>query len=74
MFENQYVLRRDTVDGTLAGVLTGVANYFGLDPFKVKLSYILLSILSGGFPGLLLYLLGWYTIPEEQLYPTGSPR
>lgn len=74
MFENQYVLRRDTVDGTLAGVLTGAANYFGLDPFKVKLSYILLSLLSGGFPGLLLYLLGWYTIPEEQLYPTGSRR
>lgn len=72
MFENQYVLRRDVVDGTFAGVLTGVGNYFGLDPFRIKLSYVLLTVLSGGFPGVLLYLLGWYVIPEEQLYPAGS--
>lgn len=74
MLENQYGLRRDAVDGTLAGVLTGVADYFGLDPFRVKLSYVLLSFFSGGFPGVLLYLLAWYVIPEEQPYPSAPGR
>ena len=74
MNENQYGLRRDAVDGTFAGVLTGTANFFGLDPFKLKLSFVLLTIFSGGFPGVLLYLLGWWVIPEEQPYPSGTRR
>lgn len=74
MLENQYGLRRDVVDGTFAGVLTGLADFLNLDPFRVKLSYILLTIFSGGFPGVLMYLCAWYVIPEEQPFPSGTNR
>ena len=41
----------------LAGVCSGIAEYFDLDPTLVRVCYAALSIFTTGFPGLLLYLL-----------------
>jgi len=48
----------------LAGVCGGLANYFGLDPTLVRLGYVLVSILSAAFPGMLVYLILWIVMPE----------
>lgn len=41
----------------LAGVCSGLAEYFDLDPTLVRVCYAALSIFTTGFPGLLLYLI-----------------
>lgn len=55
-----------TRDGRLvAGVCSGLGEYFGLDPQLVRLIFALLTIFSAAFPGILLYLGAWIVIPEE---------
>ena len=46
-------------DKIIAGVCAGLADYFGLDPAIVRIGYLLLSILSAGFPGVLVYIILW---------------
>ncbi len=38
----------------ISGVCAGIAEYFEFDPTLVRIAYVLLSIFSAGFPGLLL--------------------
>lgn len=49
-------LTRST-DKMLAGVCSGIAEYFDLDPTLVRVCYAVLTIFTTCFPGLLLYLL-----------------
>jgi phage shock protein C len=49
----------------IAGVCGGIANYLGWDPAMVRLLYVLASVLSIGFPGVLVYIILWIVMPEE---------
>lgn len=49
----------------LGGVLAGFADYFSIDVVLVRLIYVLLSLFSAGFPGLLVYIIFWIVTPEE---------
>ena len=49
----------------LAGVCAGIADYFDLDPTLVRIAYILVSIFSAAFPGILVYLILWFVIPPR---------
>ena len=53
-------------DKMIAGVLAGIGNYFDIDPTVVRIGYVVLSIASVGFPGLIAYLIMWAMIPEER--------
>jgi len=57
-------LRRSKKNRMLAGVCGGMAEYFDLDPSIVRIVYVLVSILSIAFPGILVYLLMCVIIPE----------
>jgi phage shock protein C len=39
----------------IAGVCAGIAEYFGWSRGAVRVSWVLLSVLSVGFPGILAY-------------------
>ena len=41
----------------------GIAAYFGIDPTLVRLAFALFTIFGGA--GVLLYLVAWIVIPEE---------
>jgi phage shock protein C len=56
-------LYRSRKDSVIAGVCGGLAEYFGWDPTLVRVGYVLLSVLSAAFPGLLVYVLCWIIIP-----------
>ena len=56
-------LRRSRKDKMIAGVCGGIAEWMGWDPTVVRLSYVLLSILSAAFPGILIYLIFWLVTP-----------
>lgn len=49
----------------IAGVCGGIAEYFNLDPTIVRVVYVLLSIISVGFPGILLYIILLLIMPLE---------
>ncbi len=49
----------------IAGVCAGLAEYFGVDPTLVRVLYIIASIVSVAFPGILVYVLLWIVIPKE---------
>ena len=48
----------------IAGVCGGIARRFGWDPTLVRLGYVLLSILSAAFPGILVYIVLWIVMPR----------
>jgi len=58
-------LQRSRHDRWIAGVLGGIARRFGWNPDLLRLAYVLLSIVSAAFPGLLVYVILWLLMPEE---------
>jgi len=48
----------------IAGVVAGLAKYFGVDPTLARVLYVLGSIVSAAFPGILVYLVLWAIVPE----------
>jgi phage shock protein C len=47
----------------VAGVCTGLADYFGIDVNLVRLAFGVLTVFYG--LGILLYLIAWAILPEE---------
>ena len=58
-------LYRSSSNTMIAGVCAGLAEYLGLDPTIVRLVFVLLSIFSAAFPGILLYIIAAIIIPPE---------
>jgi phage shock protein PspC (stress-responsive transcriptional regulator) len=58
-------LHRSTKNRMIAGVLGGLAEYFELDPTMLRAVYVVASIVSAAFPGILVYIVLWMVIPEE---------
>ena len=57
-------LRRSVSDCWIGGVCGGLGRYLGIDSTAVRVGYVLLSILSIAFPGILVYIILWILIPE----------
>jgi phage shock protein C len=54
---------RSSSDQVIAGVCAGIANHLGWPVTRVRVGYVILSILSAAFPGLLIYILLWLIMP-----------
>ena len=54
-------------DRFLGGVLAGFAEHINSDKMLVRLIYVLISLFSAGFPGLLVYVIFWIVTPEKPL-------
>lgn len=52
-------------DRKIAGVCGGIAEYFDLDPTLVRIAYALLTCGTVGFPGLMLYLICVFVMPDN---------
>ena len=57
-------LTRSIHDRVLGGVVAGIAHRFGWSPTWTRVGYVLVSVLSAAFPGILVYLVLWLLIPE----------
>ena len=58
-------LERDEEKAVVAGVVTGLASYFDQDPVLFRVMAVAFLILTGVFPGLLVYLVAWLMIPKK---------
>jgi phage shock protein C len=58
-------LRRSRTNRMIAGVMGGIAEYFGLDATLVRVIFVVASVLSAAFPGTIVYLILWLVIPEQ---------
>ena len=65
MTNREKKLTRSTSDKVVAGVLGGVAEYFGFDITLVRLLFVLAAIFSAAFPGLLIYIIMWVVMPVD---------
>jgi phage shock protein PspC (stress-responsive transcriptional regulator) len=55
---------RSINDRVLAGVLGGIARRFGWNSTVLRVIYVIGSIVSVAFPGILVYLILWLVMPE----------
>ncbi len=70
-------LFRDADNAVIAGVCSGIGNYFGTDPVFIRILFVFLFFASGG-TALFLYILLWIAIPpattvSEKMEMNGEP-
>jgi len=53
----------------IAGICGGLAEWLGWSVTWVRVLYVLVSLVSAAFPGMLAYLILWVVIPKR---PTGA--
>jgi phage shock protein C len=58
-------LERDKEKAVVSGVIAGMANYFEQDPVLFRVAAITFLILTGFFPGIILYLAAWIMMPKR---------
>ena len=49
----------------IGGVCAGLAAHFGWAVTYTRVAYVLLSLLSVAFPGILVYIILWIVLPQE---------
>ncbi len=57
-------LYRSTDDVIIAGVASGIAAYFGIDPVFVRIVFVILAFANG--IGILAYLVFWIAMPKAE--------
>ncbi len=57
-------LHRSRADRKIAGVLGGMAEYFGFDPSWVRIAYVIVMIVTGVVPLAFLYLVMAFVVPK----------
>lgn len=58
-------LYRSGQNKMIAGVCGGIAEYLEIDPTVIRLLWIVFTILSLGFGGVLAYILAWIIMPKN---------
>ena len=69
MVDDDGRLRRSKSNKMIAGVIGGLARYFGFDPTLARVLYVILSVVSVAFPGIVVYINLWIIMPEEGEIP-----
>jgi phage shock protein C len=49
----------------IGGVCGGIAEWLGWDPTLVRIAYVIGSLASVAFPGLLVYIVLWAVMPNN---------
>lgn len=57
-------LKRSRKHRLLGGVCGGLAEWLGWDVTLVRVLFVVISIFSAAFPGILAYVILWIIMPE----------
>src|SRR3546814_12797092 len=55
---------RSINDRVLAGVVGGIAHRYGWSSTLLRAIYVIVSVASAAFPGILVYVILWLLMPE----------
>jgi phage shock protein C len=66
-------LYRSRSDRMIAGVCAGMGKYLSIDATVIRLLFALLAIFTGVVPGLILYLVMMFIVPDEPLETPPAP-
>jgi len=66
MSKQKFVRSEDDV--MVAGVIAGLAHYFSQDPLLFRVAAIAFLLITGIFPGLIIYLIAWLMVPRKPRY------
>ena len=58
-------LTRSTTDRWIAGICGGIGEYLEIDPNVIRVIWVILTVPTGFFPGIIIYILLWILLPEE---------
>lgn len=58
-------LYRSKTNRIWAGIFGGLGEYLNIDPTILRLAWVLITVFSGIFPGLIVYLLALLIVPEH---------
>jgi phage shock protein C len=50
----------------IAGVCGGLAEYLDMDPTLMRVLYVIVSVLSAAFPGILAYIILMFVMPPPE--------
>jgi len=56
---------RDKHNAMIGGVCAGLARHFGWSVTGTRVVYVLASILSAAFPGIVVYIILWLLLPQS---------
>ncbi len=62
---NSNALRRSRRHHLIAGVCGGLADWLGWNVTLVRVLYVIVSLVSAAFPGILAYIILWVVMPKE---------
>lgn len=56
----------------ISGVCGGIAEYFEIDPSIVRLIYLVLTLATSFFPGVIIYIIAAFILPNETDAPVSN--
>jgi phage shock protein C len=56
---------RDPDHKMLAGICAGIGEMLDIDPTLIRLGMVFATIVTGFVPGILVYAVGWFIIPQK---------
>lgn len=65
-YKARMALKRSMSDRMVAGVCSGIAKFLGWDVTIVRVLYVIVSVASVAFPGMLVYLALWVLMPRDE--------
>jgi phage shock protein C len=57
---------RSQKDKKIAGVFGGLGELFSVDPTLLRLAFVFIGLITGVFPAIIAYLVGWVIIPKGE--------
>jgi phage shock protein C len=66
-------LMRSRDQRILSGVIGGIAEHYGIDPTLPRLGFVLFLLVTGIFPGVFLYLIAVFLMPEAPRMTPSQP-
>jgi phage shock protein C len=58
-------LYRSKTNRIFAGICGGLGEYMNMDPVLIRLIWLLIVVFTGLFPGVLVYIIAIFIIPEK---------
>ena len=59
-------LYRSNRQQLIGGVMGGIAERFGWNANFLRILFVIVSVMSAAFPGILIYIILWLIIPKQK--------